>query len=435
MSIDQTPRQRDDLPLSEQGFLGALLLRPGLTGETAGQVQPEDLQSPLLADLYRSMIGLWARGVEPTPETIADDCASRRKVPGSSVRAEIVTLMARTGAAAPSYYVPAILESALRRKLASTCRQVLDIAADPEVPGYDALETARELLANLDVPVDAPSEMVPAPAFCEGEDSWDWLIPNLIERGDRILIVAAEGEGKSMLARQLAMTAAVGVYPFVGPSTPWGLRNYNPLRVTLIDLENSPMLVRRRLRPLLAQARSMRPSADPSNLGVICKPGGVDVTRRTDARWLSSQLMTARPDLVVIGPLYKLFAADDKWEQGARAVTTLLDDLRARLNFGLIMETHAPQGFGAQRHLRPIGSSLWLRWPELVVTFARYDDDKNTHVVRVRLTKDRDERDWPKFLKRGGDWPWTPCGDPEGPTGQPAPPSERPLYEQGDQIF
>ena len=44
--------------------------------------------------------------------------------------------------------------------------------------------------------------------------SYDWVIPNLLERGDRVIIVAEEGAGKTTLARQVALLK-FGRYPSV----------------------------------------------------------------------------------------------------------------------------------------------------------------------------------------------------------------------------
>lgn len=406
VSIDQGSRNvQFNLPLAEQGFIGALLLRPALTGEVASQLLPEDLLTPRVKHIYLAMLSLWDRGIEPTVETIVDALRDAGTLDVVGGRVELGTLIAHADSTYPSKYVPAILEHALRRKVNTRLRQALETNADPKVTAVDALDNARELLADIEVPLDCPSEAVPMPTFCAGEDTYDWLVPGLIERGDRLLIVAAEGAGKSMLARQMAVCCAIGVHPFGG-------HPYEPIRVLLLDLENPVSLGRRKLRPMYETARKLRPQGDHSNLSVICRPGGLDVTRRADSRWLSVQLERAKPDLVVLGPLYKLSSGDDNWERGAARVTALLDDLRDRMNFGLIMETHAPQSLGGHRHLRPVGSSMWLRWPEFIVTFAALETDPNK--VAVSLTKGRDERNWPRFLGRGGAWPWTPCGE-QGP--------------------
>ncbi len=406
-------------PLVEQGFVGSLLIRPQYMGEMVAQVIPEDLLTPLPSAIYRAMVAMHERGIPMTMEAVRDELASRPNAAPVPER-DLVELISSVDSRPPTWYVRPVLEAAARRRLITRCRQMVEMASDPNVLTGDAIEEARELLASVDMPLDAPAEAVDIATFCAGDDSYDWLVPDLIERGDRLLIVAPEGQGKSMLARQLAVCCAAGIQPF-------GRLGFPPVRVLLIDLENPPTLARRKLRPMHVKARELRPQLDPTNLGIIARPGGIDVNQRTDARWLASQVTAFRPDLLVLGPLYKLFAADDKWEQGARAVTVLLDDLRERIGFGLVMETHAPQGQGPHRQMRPVGSSIWLRWPEFILTFAPLDSYPD--VVKVTMSKDRDERYWPKFMQRGGDWPWTRCRDPEGPKGRPeAEPDDRPVY-------
>ncbi len=408
----------EDAPMAEQGFVGALLLSPMMTGEMLKVVSVDDLTDSLSRQTYGAMTALWNRGIGLTLESIADEMDKRGKPPPNwgTTGSELLTLQARTSWINPASYVAAIHEHSLRRRVVLRCRQAQEIAIDPDVPAQDALDQAKELFATVDVPMDSENESVSMPEFCAGQDEWDWLVPDLIERGDRLLIVAAEGQGKSMLARQMAVCCAIGVHPFGGHS-------YDPMRVLILDLENPVTLGRRKLRPMYATARRLRPQADHSNLLVICKPGGIDVTRRSDARWLSSQLTHTKPDLVVLGPLYKLASGDDNWERGAARVTALLDDLRDRMNFGLVMETHAPQGVGGSRSLRPVGSSMWLRWPEFILTFAPLETDPEK--VRVSITKGRDERNWPTFLGRGrgGDWPWMPCGE-QGPIDRAVAPAD-----------
>lgn len=389
-------------PQVEKGLVGSLLIRPQYMGEMLAQVTPEDILSPLPGAIYRAMVAMHERGIPMTMEAVRDELAARPGVAPVPER-ELVELISSVDSRPPTWYVRPVLEASARRRLVTRCRQMVELVSDPDVSTGEAIDQARELLASVDMPLDAPPESVDIATFCAGDDSYDWLVPDLIERGDRLLIVAPEGQGKSMLSRQLAVCCAAGIQPF-------GRRGFDPVRVLLIDLENPPTLARRKLRPMHVKARELRPQLDPTNLGIIARPGGIDVTHRTDARWLASQVTAFRPDLLVLGPLYKLFAADDKWEQGARAVTVILDDLRERIGFGLVMETHAPQGQGTHRPMRPVGSSIWLRWPEFVLTFVPVET--HPHVVKVTMSKDRDERYWPKFMERGGDWPWTRCRDP-----------------------
>lgn len=406
-----------ELPVAEQGFIGALLLRPQLTGEVGAVLQPEELLTARVRHIYVAMLRLWSTGVNPTTETVLDELAAHDLAEIVGGVGELTGLIARAGSVSPERYIPSILEHSLRRRVIVRCRQAQEIASDPDVSASEALDQARELFAGIEVPTDAPDESVDVESFCAGVDEFDWLVPHLIERNERIIIVAGEAQGKSMLLRQIAVCCAYGIHPFSS-------RPIDPMRVLLLDLENPQSLIRRKVRPMLAKAQAVRPQVERGNLRIITRPGGIDVTKRTDARWLAGQLSATRPDLLVAGPLYKMLDADDKWEQGARMVTAMLDDLRTRVGFSLVLETHAPQATGGQqRNLRPIGSSLWMRWPEFGISFAPAGES-TPDVIKIRTWKSRDERYWPQFLKRGGEWPWTP-------TGHPADPSSLSIYDPG----
>ena len=109
-----------------------------------------------------------------------------------------------------------------------------------------------------------------------------------------------------------------------------------------------------------------------------------------------------RPDLLIIGPLYKLHTGDPIDEQPAKTVAAFLDQLRAEHDLVVVLEAHSPHApNGTKRPTRPYGASLWLRWPEFGIHLA-----KNGDLTHWRGP--RDERDWPDALKRGGEWPWTP---------------------------
>ena len=119
-----------------------------------------------------------------------------------------------------------------------------------------------------------------------------------------------------------------------------------------------------------------------------------------------------QPDLVVAGPVYKMYVggSNSREEDLARVVVSALDALREEFKFALILEHHQPKGSGGTRDGAPIGSSLWMRWPEfgfsLKLTEESTFHDRQAELVRWR--GDRDDRDWPKYLTSGGigNLPW-----------------------------
>ena len=154
-------------------------------------------------------------------------------------------------------------------------------------------------------------------------------------------------------------------------------------------------------------------------LTVESRPSGIDLTRAEDANWLRRLCEASQPDVLVIGPLYRMHAKNMNDEEPARALTAVIDSIRAAHNCAVVMETHAPHaGNGIVRSLRPVGSSLFMRWPEFGYGLREKDDTDG--VMRlVEWRGPRDEREFPRFLARGGpgEWPWRAWTDYTLPAG------------------
>ncbi len=229
----------------------------------------------------------------------------------------------------------------------------------------------------------------------EPEPDYDWLIPNVVERGDRTILTGAEGAGKSTLLRQIGVQCASGIHPFTGDGM-------DPINVLLIDLENSRRQTKRQLRPLCTAAGEQYYDG---RFRVIVRTSGLNLTEPTDMVWLAQRIESNKPDLVIIGPIYKMATADPTEEAPARTVIACLDHIRELYGVAMLIEAHSPHASnGGTRPLRPYGASIWMRWPEF-----------GLHITDTGQLKhwrgDRDERQWPGSLTRGGDWPWTVAPD------------------------
>lgn len=226
----------------------------------------------------------------------------------------------------------------------------------------------------------------------EPEPDYDWLIPQVLERGDRMILTGAEGAGKSTLLRQIAVQCASGVHPFTN-------QPIDPVNTLLVDLENTRRQTKRQLRPLRHAAGDEYPNG---HLNIVVRTAGLNLTDPTDMVWLDERVRANNPDVLIIGPIYKMHTGDPIEEGPARTVIAALDLLRENHGIALLIEAHSPHATnGGARPTRPYGASIWMRWPEF-----------GLHITESGQLKhwrgDRDERQWPTALRRGGEWPWSP---------------------------
>lgn len=250
----------------------------------------------------------------------------------------------------------------------------------PVRPVRDLCGTGRHSFLELDDFLD------------EDDDTYDWVVPGLIEHRDRVILTGGEGHGKMTLMRQIGIQVASGIHPFT-------LGGITPARVVLLDLQETEQQLRRALRPLRVTAGDRYIKG---NLSVACRPEGLDIRGAIDKGYLVDLIMDTKPDLILGGPIYKLTDGDPIDETAAKPIATLLDQLRVMSGAAMILEAHMPYGVnGRQRVERPYGWSGWSRWPEFGLCLK--DNDALSHWRGAR-----DLRDWPAGLKRGGQWPFTP---------------------------
>lgn len=287
---------------------------------------------------------------------------------------------------------------------------------------FDAGFDIRDLELTFDSgAAKEPTLAVDLWEFLDGSDAPPvWVVPGLLERGDRLILTGFEGLGKSMLVRQLAVCAAAGMDPF----NPGRDTNYDPAMVLFIDCENSETQSRRKLRDIAMSTKHYGRPVPPGGMRLIHRPEGIDLGGEEDIAWLLERITAHKPDLLVIGSLYKLHAGNMNEEQTARRIVGVLDRARSISGCALITEHHAGHGeSGKSRSVRPTGSSLLLRWPEFGYGIAPNplaepdERDRCRHVDLLGWRGARDERDWPRHLTWGdqhlGYMPWQPWTPPK----------------------
>lgn len=375
-------------PEAERDVVGALLLSPAYVPEVAAFLEPSDFHTPELGRIFSAIVDLHCRHELVNSATVA-----HRLGAVNGTRQKVRKLEADCPASAAAVlYATKVRDAARRRRILSAADQ---LAAAARSADGDVLALAeRDLRTVLD---DTPAAPV-APAadldefLGDADREYDWLLPGLLERGDRLILTGLEGKGKSTLLRQVAVQAASGIHPF-------SLAPVQPVDVMLVDLENSTRHLRRELRHLRAAAGD---DYEKGRLRVETHPEGIDLTSRDGRAWLTSHVVADRPELLVVGPLYKMLGGDPTSEDIARPVAYHLDELRVAHGVAIVLEAHVPHSAGraSARPERPYGASLWCRWPEFGIFL-----DEDGHLRHWRGA--RDEREWPAKLKRGGEWPWT----------------------------
>lgn len=386
---------------AEESLLGAMLLSGDAIDAGIAACTADDFYKPAHGHVFSAIKLLHLRGEKAEPITVAEELHRADMLNAVGGTAALVSLQAGTPSTTNARrYAGIVVEHATLRRMIGVAGEIAEIGYDLPIDVNAAIARVRELVDTIELPSALSKDSDDLHTFLDASEEYDWLVHGLIERHDRVLLVAPEGYGKSTLLRQVGVQISQGIHPFAGYAIP-------PLVVLLVDLENPPVLLRRKLRPLAFVAHKKSTAYDHERFHVIARPGGIDVTSRGDARWLLEQVQHVRPDVVIIGPIYKMHADDPRDEKPAARVARVLDTIRERYGCALLMETHAPHASdGKRRVYRPYGASLWLRWPEFGLSFVPDDDDPTVaHIDHWRGP--RDERDWPDRLRRGGEWPWT----------------------------
>ena len=232
-------------------------------------------------------------------------------------------------------------------------------------------------------------------------DPYDWLIDGLLERQERVVIVAAEGVGKTTLARQVAICAGSGIHPFTYMEIP-------PVRTLFVDLENPERIIRRQARKII-ESISLHYGKRPAQASLFTKPDGLNILKMEDRALLERQIVETETELLVLGPIYKSYIDPGNKTSTALVseVCTYFDYLRANYGITLWLEHHAPLGNSLSgREMRPADSAVWQRWPEFGYGITRDATSVEREYDWKGFREPRDERYFPQRMKRGTIFPF-----------------------------
>lgn len=385
---------------AEKAILGVAVLNPQVT-----RLLPADAFDHWAhRALWQAISEAHADNLTPDPATLMPRLDPKRATSVLQLMSEVV------GTGIPGNvdaYAATITDRAERRRVDSILDGIRQRLDNPDVAAADTLAWAESRLIGGSSALDRAADSVMTLEEFVGQDLLDleWVIPGLLATGERLVLTGVEGFGKSICMRQIGVATAAGLDPFSLAAT-------QPKRVLLVDCENPARIMRDKLGDLLAVVQ--RRHADTrERMWIERYPQGLDLADPKDRLKLHHLCQIIRPDLLLIGPAYKLYVggSNAREEDLARQVTSVLDGLREEFGFALILEHHSPHGHaGENRSVRPIGSSLWLRWPEFGMGLRPQEGtkppDRKADLIPWRGA--RDERPWPKQLEAGepGELPW-----------------------------
>lgn len=414
--------------VAEEALLGAMLFTgTAIEAALAFQLTPDSFYKPAHGHVFDAICELYSPGPNPLqtgadPVTVAEHLRRRGLLDACGGRRFLAQLMAGVSSQNPSRYARIISELAFFRGLIFGAGEIAELSYGQPDDVDAALEKADLIFNEVR---DRKAVIVPdglttldellAKKHLLGDDFAPWLIPDVIKRTTRVVIVSVSGIGKSTLLQQIWISAAAGLHPFTHDYLP------NPIRVLFIDLENpEERIVDEYCEAMYTEARRLAGDEwQPDRCALWPQQRPMDITTPRDRAQLEAAIKMTTPDLVLIGPLYRLATMEGtQGLQNAAKVMAVLDDLRTKYGFGLIIESHAPSTRNGDP-LRVRGSEQWNYWPEVSIALTEIEGDLDAPVSepmpkRFQTRRTRGDRvkvsGWPGTIRhstgRDGPWPW-----------------------------
>ena len=392
---------------AERGVLCGMFDDPRGIDAAAGLLTEEDFHRPAHQVTFAAIVALHAAGEPASPVTVAQWLAASGQAAalGDQARMYLFELwQLRFTWFHVASCAATVRDRAVRRRTILAGTRICQLARTQ--PDLDELAAGVRVEADAAVTLAGQASpratrLVTAEEFMSSERAIpDPVIPGVVNRMDRVVVVGGSGSGKTTLALQVAAAAAVGVHPFARD-------RYDPVRVLVIDLEMPAYLLEHAITRVFRAARGYGDPFDGGRLQIVHRPRGIDLGQRGQAHLLAGMIRKADPDLVIAGPVYKMHA--DAGERGEHTVVMdFWDDMRDRHDCALWLETHPAKGRFGKTVWEPSGSGRWRDWPE--IGFAMVPVSGKDRVMEVRPFRGMRDRDraWPEQFTGtiGAGWPW-----------------------------
>ena len=379
---------------AEESLLAGVVRSPTKVADLAFDVEPMDFYKPQHQKLWLA----WERFRDDGEKVDALSWARE-----ADVDTEFVTSLIFNDIGFNRNHVELIKRNRLARDIAAICTDAKFRVLQHE----DPYEIAEELDFFASTAGHSDHNEVEAVDIYElaegaGADSPE-IIPGLLRQDWRAIITGGEGTGKGTLLRSFALSTAAGYHPLTH-------NRMKRRRTLLIDLEN-PKAAILETGQVLADTLMRQSIQDGGTFEsewckIWYKPAGIDIRNRQDKAAMIREIAAHRPELVCIGPAYKLARPQrgDNWEDAALGMLAVLDELRVKYGFALMLEAHSPNANGGQRReLRPMGSVYLTAWPELGIGL-RPDNDNPLTLNVEHFRGARLKQQWPQRIIRDPRW-------------------------------
>lgn len=380
---------------AEHAVLAACMTDPESIRFASRIVEPADFWNPQASLLFQVITDLHQAGKPNSAVAVANECARQGLKIGFSDIGSLLGGAENAGSVA--YHAEIVRNESARRRITEVLTRaqqaVNEHQADVSEIIQGVIHGAREVSSGIGGESFTAKPLGDIMAI---KDTFEWVIPGLLEKRDRVIVTAGEGAGKTTLIRQMAIASATGIHPFQ-------LTPIRPVRVLVIDSENSERQWRRASGRLLNAAQQSNGQGDPlTNVRIACIPR-TSITRDRELGKIHRMIDDFQPEIVCIGPLYRLAPGSMNSDEDVAPVLAALDTIRDT-GAAMIIEGHAGKGANAAgaRDLRPRGSSALLGWPEFGFGLAHSDQEGVLDLQRWR--GDREERSWPESLARTNPW-------------------------------
>ncbi len=380
---------------AELAVLGCCLLNRESIEVAVEILDPSYFWKPLNGAIFRAIVALWNSGAPIDWTTVA----SQMKTDGTwdeLVGPLMVSMQVNVPNTTAIYtYAKAVEHAQLSREVMRASQDALNeitAGADP----FDVRDGLTKVLFNLGTQeVVQMAQTVPEMQAAKDQVS-PTIIDGLLKEDYRLILTARSGTGKSTFSKFIGYCASQGLHPFTR-------RQIDPIRCLVVDAENPMENILQVMNPLQTTLAKYSLDPDEERFRTWRKPGGINIRNRRDRSDFQREIAMHQPNLVVMGPAYKLGVTrmgGESWEDAAGEWLAVIDDLRTRYHFAVIIEAHTSKS----EAMDPQGSAYITQWAEIGLTLK--DDDNDPDLFHLgRFRGDRLQGlTWPEQMRKDPDW-------------------------------